>query len=68
MIKPFAGRGAWCGEGWGTDARVPLTDETAPFTVLSARLTGFDTGDLVATGLTDVYRAVGSAPCGTPVC
>ncbi|MFD8641341.1 hypothetical protein ACFV14_13630 [Streptomyces zaomyceticus] len=43
---------------------MPLTDETAPFTVLSARLTGFDTGDLVATGLTDVYRAVASERLG----
>lgn len=64
MIKPFAGRGAWCGGGWGTDARVPITDETVPFTTLSARLTGFDTADLAATGLTDVYRAVASERLG----
>ncbi|MFB7512279.1 hypothetical protein [Streptomyces sp. NPDC056144] len=37
---------------------MPHTDDTQPFLTLSARLTGFDESALVATGLTETYRAV----------
>lgn len=57
MIKPFRGCVAWGRRRRGTDARVPITDETHRFSAVSARLTGFDDADLEATGLTEVYRA-----------
>jgi hypothetical protein len=44
---------------------VPHTDETEQFTALSARLTGFDDVDLIATGLVEVYRAVAVEQLGT---
>ncbi len=64
MIKPFPGRGAWPGKGWGTHARVHTSDESQRFTSLSARLTGFDGADLEATGMTEAYRAVASEQLG----
>lgn len=63
-IKPLPGRGAWTGERAGTDARVPITDETHRFTAVSARLTGFDGAALEATGLSDAYRAVAARRLG----
>uniref|UniRef100_UPI002F908C4F hypothetical protein n=1 Tax=Streptomyces sp. NBC_01001 TaxID=2903713 RepID=UPI002F908C4F len=63
-FKPFRGHGAWTGAGPGTDARVPITDETHRFTALSVRLTGFDGAALEATGLTDTYRAVAAEQLG----
>ncbi|MFB7449567.1 hypothetical protein ACFTWS_05120 [Streptomyces sp. NPDC057027] len=44
---------------------MPHTDETEQFTALSARLTGFDDVDLIATGLVEVYRAVAVEQLGT---
>ncbi|WP_369148384.1 hypothetical protein [Streptomyces sp. R44] len=43
---------------------MPITDETQRFTALSARLTGFDAGDLAATGLVEAYRAVAAERLG----
>ncbi|MFF8375924.1 hypothetical protein ACF07V_07345 [Streptomyces sp. NPDC015661] len=43
---------------------MPITDETQRFAALSARLTGFDAGDLAATGLVEVYRAVAAEQLG----
>ncbi len=57
-------RGAWTGGHAGTDARVPITDETHQFTALSVRLTGFDGATLEATGLTDTYRSVAEEQLG----
>lgn len=65
LIKPFWGRWACAERCRGTDARVPITDETQRFTALSARLTGFDPGDLAATGLVEVYRAVAAEQLGS---
>ncbi|MFF0473924.1 hypothetical protein [Streptomyces sp. NPDC004284] len=42
-----------------------MTDETQRFTALSARLTGFDAGDLVATGLIEAYRTVAERELGS---
>ncbi|MFJ5829012.1 hypothetical protein [Streptomyces sp. NPDC093089] len=43
---------------------MPQTDETQRFTALSARLTGFDDGELTATGLVETYRAVAAERLG----
>ncbi|MER5204240.1 hypothetical protein [Streptomyces sp. NPDC002825] len=43
---------------------MPITDETQRFAALSARLTGFDAGDLAATGLVEVYRSVAAERLG----
>ncbi|ANW17127.1 hypothetical protein [Streptomyces clavuligerus] len=43
---------------------MPTTDDISNFLALSSRLTGFDRGELEATGLVDVYRTVAAEQLG----